>query len=375
MYRGWIQGFPKKLGSIHMTRLFAAGKATPRLEPGARSGATCAANDRQIARIVVTLEHSQRPVRPSTIRRCTTRAISRPRPGNAACCASAGSFTVGPVSDDVLERHHHPRDLAVVGGAGRAEARARLEPRRRLAGREQPSHVDRAELLREALNPAAVHREVLVDPDVHAAADRFAAEPRADDEEELAVLGLDRVLELVQVDRARLPVGEDRGDRARIVGRLELGRQQRRDRVRDRCGTRRSGSRPSSATVAAGRSRRARRAIAARCNREDSRRHPGASRRNQLREQPRLLGFVHLLRMPLDPDAGPLGARLDRLDHAARRGRGHLELAGVGDPVMVDGVDRDHARAQRMLDSDPGLSETRCRADRIAAGVRAPRSS
>jgi acetoacetate decarboxylase len=57
MYRGWIQGFPKKLGSIHMTRLFAAGQATPRLAPGARFGATCAANDRQIARLVVELEH------------------------------------------------------------------------------------------------------------------------------------------------------------------------------------------------------------------------------------------------------------------------------------------------------------------------------
>lgn len=55
MYRGWIQGFPKKLGSIHMTRLFPVGKATPRLEPGARFGATCTANDRQIARAVVTL--------------------------------------------------------------------------------------------------------------------------------------------------------------------------------------------------------------------------------------------------------------------------------------------------------------------------------
>ncbi len=55
MYRGWIQGFPKKLGSIHMTRLFPVGKATPRLEPGGRFGATCAANDRQIARAVVTL--------------------------------------------------------------------------------------------------------------------------------------------------------------------------------------------------------------------------------------------------------------------------------------------------------------------------------
>jgi acetoacetate decarboxylase len=56
MYRGWVQGFPKKLGSIHITRVFSAGKATPRLESGARFGATCAANDRQVARMVVTLE-------------------------------------------------------------------------------------------------------------------------------------------------------------------------------------------------------------------------------------------------------------------------------------------------------------------------------
>ena len=57
MYRGWIQGFPKKLGSINMTRLFAAGKATPKLVQGARFGATCTANDRQIARLAITLEH------------------------------------------------------------------------------------------------------------------------------------------------------------------------------------------------------------------------------------------------------------------------------------------------------------------------------
>lgn len=57
MYRGWIQGFPKKLASIHMTRTFAAGRATPRIEPGAGFGATCAANDRQIARMTLSLEH------------------------------------------------------------------------------------------------------------------------------------------------------------------------------------------------------------------------------------------------------------------------------------------------------------------------------
>lgn len=55
MYRGWIQGFPKKLGSIHMTRVYPVGKATPQIAPGGRFGATCTANDRQIARAVVTL--------------------------------------------------------------------------------------------------------------------------------------------------------------------------------------------------------------------------------------------------------------------------------------------------------------------------------
>ncbi len=55
MYRGWIQGFPKKLGSVHITRTFNVGKAAPRLAPGARFGATCTAGDRQVARATLTL--------------------------------------------------------------------------------------------------------------------------------------------------------------------------------------------------------------------------------------------------------------------------------------------------------------------------------
>src|SRR6185312_2979292 len=101
----------------------------------------------------------------------------------------------------VLEVDHHPRYLPVVRGAGRAEAPARLEPGRGLAGGEQARDVNRAELLGEPLDPAAVHREVLVDPDVDAATDRLAPVARADDEEELAVLRLDRVLELAQICR------------------------------------------------------------------------------------------------------------------------------------------------------------------------------
>ena len=45
--RGWIQGFPKKLGSIWVTRSFGlGGPADPGMEPGARFGVTCAAYER-----------------------------------------------------------------------------------------------------------------------------------------------------------------------------------------------------------------------------------------------------------------------------------------------------------------------------------------
>ncbi|MFI6578121.1 acetoacetate decarboxylase family protein [Nocardiopsis sp. NPDC050513] len=52
--RGLHQGYPKKLGSIHQTRPHPFGPA-PRIEPGARFGATLAAADRRLAQAVVTL--------------------------------------------------------------------------------------------------------------------------------------------------------------------------------------------------------------------------------------------------------------------------------------------------------------------------------
>ncbi|NLU70497.1 acetoacetate decarboxylase family protein [Streptomyces sp. HNM0574] len=52
--RGNHQGYPKKLGSIHMTRPHPYGPA-PRIEAGARFGATLAAADRRLAQTVVTL--------------------------------------------------------------------------------------------------------------------------------------------------------------------------------------------------------------------------------------------------------------------------------------------------------------------------------
>jgi acetoacetate decarboxylase len=56
MVRGWHQGYPKKLGSIWITRPVKLGKAGPRLEPGGRFGASVAANDRRIidARFTIT---------------------------------------------------------------------------------------------------------------------------------------------------------------------------------------------------------------------------------------------------------------------------------------------------------------------------------
>jgi enduracididine biosynthesis enzyme MppR len=55
--RGWVQGFPKKLGSIHMTRHFPlAGPAAPELAPGGRFAGTLAAGDRRLAFGALTLE-------------------------------------------------------------------------------------------------------------------------------------------------------------------------------------------------------------------------------------------------------------------------------------------------------------------------------
>jgi hypothetical protein len=55
--RGWIQGFPKKLGTIWMTRTFGLdGPADPGVGPGSRYGATCSARGHRIATATVTLE-------------------------------------------------------------------------------------------------------------------------------------------------------------------------------------------------------------------------------------------------------------------------------------------------------------------------------
>lgn len=55
MLRGIHQGYPKKLGSIHMTRSHPLTEGAPALAAGGRFGATLAAADRRLAQAVVTL--------------------------------------------------------------------------------------------------------------------------------------------------------------------------------------------------------------------------------------------------------------------------------------------------------------------------------
>ena len=53
---GYLQGYPKKLGSIHQTRPITVGSAGPRLEKGGKFGMTLAAGDRRLAQGTITLD-------------------------------------------------------------------------------------------------------------------------------------------------------------------------------------------------------------------------------------------------------------------------------------------------------------------------------
>jgi len=57
LVRGWIQGFPKKLGEVWMTRAFGLEcLAAPGVTAGGRFAGTCSARGRRLAQAVVTLE-------------------------------------------------------------------------------------------------------------------------------------------------------------------------------------------------------------------------------------------------------------------------------------------------------------------------------
>ena len=58
LLRGQIQGFPKKLGDIHMTRATEIGKGGPRKAPGERFAAHVSSLGRRLATAAVTLEEA-----------------------------------------------------------------------------------------------------------------------------------------------------------------------------------------------------------------------------------------------------------------------------------------------------------------------------
>ena len=80
LMRGWIQGFPKKLGSVWLTRTFGLEcRADPGLAPGATFAGTLAASDRRLAQGSVTLEQ------------LSERGPTHNDPGWSTCATSRGS--------------------------------------------------------------------------------------------------------------------------------------------------------------------------------------------------------------------------------------------------------------------------------------------
>jgi acetoacetate decarboxylase len=76
--RGWVQGFPKKLGQVAQTRVFASpGNASPTLAAGGRFGASLTASGRRLAEAKVTLK--EKAVDPSALFRPTVNLRHFPR--------------------------------------------------------------------------------------------------------------------------------------------------------------------------------------------------------------------------------------------------------------------------------------------------------
>ena len=180
---------------------------------------------------------------------------------------SGGSLCVGPASATALERHRALGQPVAVGRdrpGERAALGAAVEP-------ERPRHVDLAELLGEALDPAAHQGEVVVDPDVRAGRDGLAVEQRVHDDEELLVLPPHRLEQLV----ARRPsttasrrTGRRTGPGRRCGSRP--GGRTARDGVRVGPVLDARGSRPRSARAAPARAMRCRAARAAASSRTAS---------------------------------------------------------------------------------------------------------
>ena len=186
--RGWIQGFPKKLGSIWMTRTFGLDTPRrPRRAPGAAYGATCAAYERRLAEATVTLE------RPSETGSDPQRPADRQRPPLPAPREGPPRRARRPRARPLARLR--PQRLRDLGGRARrwssstrpGEELAALAPVRvgkgwrlhdRLLGR-RPRDADRA--VSRAPQPVAEVAGVEVSTDHFIGGERVASAERFDD--------------------------------------------------------------------------------------------------------------------------------------------------------------------------------------------------
>jgi len=92
--RGWIQGCPKKLGSIYQTRTFAApGPASAPIAPGSKFGVSLSANGRRLANGRLTLRQE---------RAATQFALDRPTVGRRFLPNLAAGHHHAPAVDDLV---------------------------------------------------------------------------------------------------------------------------------------------------------------------------------------------------------------------------------------------------------------------------------
>ena len=139
LMRGWFQGFPKKQGSVWMTRHFGLQNgAEPGLQSGATFGGTLAANDRRLAQGTVTLENATE-TGPTHNDPQLVNVRHFPRL-NAGLHDDAGGARAGGLAQP------RPLDLGDLGGLGLARAVPRAQrgahrARARAHGQGLPLHV------------------------------------------------------------------------------------------------------------------------------------------------------------------------------------------------------------------------------------------
>jgi len=101
MARGWIQGYPKRLGSIFQTRTFAApGPAAAPIAPGTKFGASLSVHGQRLANGRLTLQQEQADVSGALGRSAINRRYFPSLSGGQHSCPIVDELVM-PVNDDL----------------------------------------------------------------------------------------------------------------------------------------------------------------------------------------------------------------------------------------------------------------------------------